>query len=212
MAQLRVHLTGVLGGFGLRKQILGDGTILLVDVHGHSPLATVAHHILQQVLHQTGISGFAGLDQCGDVLEEIVDAFQLVVVHGVVLGELELLESQVLLGHEAGDVQRAEQPAAAGTVLMGGFTVVDDRGEPALQQTGAVIVARHLVHSSGGDGVHRHAIGGSSLEPFAQAGKSLGAQRCDLCHMNAPSLKTSRHPDAGKPGPDAAECICMDMV
>ena len=43
VTKLGVHLAGVLGGFGLREQILGHGTVLLVHVHGHGPLAAVAH-------------------------------------------------------------------------------------------------------------------------------------------------------------------------
>jgi hypothetical protein len=79
------------------------------------------------------------------VLQEVVDALELVEVHRVVLGELELLEVHVLLGHIARHVERAEQPAAARAVLMGGLAVVERRGETTLQQAGTVVVARHLV-------------------------------------------------------------------
>ena len=108
VAQLRVHLAGVLGRFGFREQILGHGAVLLVHVHGHGPLAAVTHHILQQMLHQAGIGGLAGCDQRGDILQEVVDTFQLVVVHGIVLRELEFLKPKILLGHETCDIQGAE--------------------------------------------------------------------------------------------------------
>ena len=106
--QLHVHFAGVLGGFGFREQILRNGTVLLVHVHGHGPLTAVAHHVGEQMLNQTGVGRFAGLHKFGHVLQEVVDALKLVVVHGIVLGELELLQTHVLLGHEAGHVQRAE--------------------------------------------------------------------------------------------------------
>ena len=211
-AQLGVHRTGVLGGLGLREQVLGHGAILLVDVHGHRPLAAVAHHVGEQMLHQTGVGGLAGLDQRGHVLEEVVDALELVEVHRVVLRELELLEAHVLLGNETGHVQGAEQPAAAGTILMGHRAVVHGHGESALQQTGAVIVAGHLVDARGGNGVHRQSVRGIGFEIGAQRAEGLGAQRREFSHIVPffnPRLRTrqagrsmiSRHPLPGSVAP-----------
>ena len=185
-AQLHVHLTGVLGGFGLREQILRHRAILLVHVHGHGPLAAVAHHVGQQMLHQTRIGRLAGLYQSRHVLQEVVDAFQLVVVHGVVLGELELLETHVLLGYETGHVQRAEQPATAGTVLMGDGAVVHDGGETTLHQTGAIVVARHLVDAGRRDGVHGHAIVLACFEIVDELVQFITAQWRDVGHYPFP--------------------------
>ena len=110
------------------------------------------------MLDQAGVGRLAGLHQFGHVLQEVVDALELVVVHGIVLGELEFLQPHVLLGHETSHVQRAEQPATAGTILMGGGAIVDNGGESALHQAGAVIVACHLVDASRGDRVHGHTV------------------------------------------------------
>ncbi len=180
--QLGVHLAGLLGGFGLREQILRNGAVLLVHVHGHGPLAAVSHHVMQQVLHETGIGRLAGLDQRRHILQEVVDAFQLVEVHGVVLGELEFLEAHVLLGHEAGHVQRAEQPATTGIVLMGGGAVVHDGGEATLQQTSAVVIAGHLVDAGRGHGVHGHAVVTACLELVNELRQCFFAQRRDFSH------------------------------
>ena len=116
------------------------------------------------MLDQARVGRLSGTNQRGDVLQEIVDTLQLVEVHRVVLGELELLDAEVLLGDETGHIQRAEQPAATGTVLMGDLAVVDGDGEAALQQTGTVIVQRDLVDTGGGDGVHGQTVGLAGIE------------------------------------------------
>ena len=164
VAQLRVHSARVLRGFGLREQVLRHGTVLLVHVQRHRPLASVTHHVGEQVLDQARVGRLSGTNQRGDILQEVVDALQLVEVHRVVLGELELLDAEVLLGDETGHIQRAEQPAATGTVLMGDLAVVDGDGEAALQQTGTVIVQRDLVDTGGGDGIHGQTVGLAGIE------------------------------------------------
>ena len=183
VAQLGVHLTGVLGGFGFREEVLGHGAVLLVHVHGHGPLAAVAHHVGEQVLDQAGVGRLPGGHQGGHVLEEVVDALQLVVVHRVVLGELELLQVHAPLGHETGHVQGAEQPAAAGTILMGGFAVVDGGGEATLHQAGAVVVAGHLVDAGGGHRVHGQTVGAALCEIAAQGIQRFAGQRRQFTHV-----------------------------
>ena len=140
------------------------------------------------MLHQTRIGRLAGTHQLGHVLQEVVDAFELVVVHGVVLGELELLETHVLLGHETGHVQRAEQPATAGTILMGGGAIVDNGGKPALHQAGAVIVARHLVNARRGDRVHGHTVVVAGFKILNQCRQCISAQRRDISHCSVPPV------------------------
>ena len=183
VAQLGVHFTGVLGGFGLREQVLGHSAVLLVHVHGHGPLAAIAHHVGEQVLHQAGVGRLSGSHQSGHILKEVVDALQLVVVHRVVLGELELLQVHVLLGHETGHVQGAEQPAAAGAILMGGFAIVNDGGETALHQTSAVIIASHLVDAGGGHRVHGQTVGAALCEIAAQGIQCFAGQRRQFTHV-----------------------------
>ena len=183
-AQLRVEFAGVLRRFGLRVQVLRHGAVLLVHVHGHGPLAAVAHHIVQHVLEQTRVGRLALADQVRDVLQEVVDALELVEVHRIVLRELEFLDVHGLLGHIARHVERAEQPAAARAVLMGGLAVVERRGETTLQQAGTVVVARHLVDSCRGHGVHGHHIGLAAFEFAGEIIEIMAAQWADLvAHM-----------------------------
>ena len=137
---------------------------------------------MQKMLHQAGIRRLAGAHQRGDVLEEVVDALELVIVHRVILGKLKLLQPQVLLRDEAGDIQRAEQPAAAGMVLMGDSAVVNDRGEAPLQAAGTVIVACDILDAGDSNRIHGEVIMLARVEFLTQIVQCFSAQRRDLVH------------------------------
>ena len=173
----------------------------------HMLHTAVAHHVGEQVLNETGVRGLAGAHEGGHVLQEVVDALELVVVHGVVLGELELLDVQVLLRDEAGHVQGAEQPAAAGTVLVGGFAVVHDGGEAALQQARTVIVLRDGVDAGGSHRVHRHAVGAVIVEVLAQDGQRVVAQRLQFSHIRCSPLSPCERITTGTSLLAVAPCV-----
>ena len=116
--QQHVHGGGVLALVGLRHGLLGADAVLLTQADEILPPAAVADAVAQQhgdipVLQRIGGS----LD---DVLQEGVGLFQMVIEGNVALGQLKLLQIQILGHLFSQDVHGGENPAAAAGTLVAG--------------------------------------------------------------------------------------------
>lgn len=69
---------------------------------------------------------------------------------------------------------------------MGDGAVVHDGGETTLHQTGAIVVARHLVDAGRRDGVHGHAIVLACFEIVDELVQFITAQWRDVGHYPFP--------------------------
>ena len=122
---------GGLPGFGhdgFRHQ-----TVFFDQVHGHAPVAAVADPGQNIVDLAVGQGLGCGVD---DPAQEIVGLFQLVVEGQIVLGELKLLQPQLLRHALAQEVQGGEHPAAPALFLGGDAAGLELDGEFAVQLRG----------------------------------------------------------------------------
>jgi uncharacterized membrane protein YGL010W len=85
-------------------------------------LAAVFGRRVEEVGHGPVVKIAAG--RLDDRLEVVVGPLHLVPEHGVVLGELELLEVHLLHRADAQQVEPGEQPAPAAALLVGDLPVV----------------------------------------------------------------------------------------
>ena len=177
--QHAVHPARVGGGLRLRHGLLGHHAVLAEQVHRHVPLTAVAEHRLEQEGDQPVVSG--GVGRLQHRLQEEVGPLELVPVHGVVLGELELLDPQLLLRSGTHEVQRSEQPATPGLLLVGHLPVVDPVRYRGADTGGDGVVERDLVHA---DARHR-VLAPPQLRPggelLGEASQVVGGQRGRAC-------------------------------
>ena len=175
VAQDRVHPGGVGRALRFRHHCLRHEAVLGDDRGKHVPLATVAGHRLQQECHGPVIAvAVGGLD---DGLEKVVGSLDLVPEHGVVLGELEVLEAGLAHDAHAQKVEAGEQPAAAAAFLVRDLPVVQMGGQRVVDAVDDLAVNRDVVDSDPGDRV--------LSEPVDRVGREVLAQQFQvgLCQL-----------------------------
>jgi hypothetical protein len=149
--------------------------VLLDDGDEHVPLAAVGGHRVEEKGDRPVVGVAPGCLDHG--FEEVVGPLQLVPEHGVVLGELEVLDVELLHGPDAEQVETGEEPAPAAALLVGDLPVVEEVREGVIGGVDDVTVEGNVVDRHPGDRVLRHPVTGVDDEFLAQERKILGAER-----------------------------------
>ena len=159
----------------LRHERLRHQAVLGDDGHEHVPLAAVLGRCVEEIADRPVVQVTAG--RLDDGFEEVVGPLDLVPEHGVVLGELELLEAHLLHRAHAQQVEPGEQPAPAAALLVGDLPVVQQRGQEVVGAVDDLPVDGHVVHGHLGHRVLCQPVGRVRGEILAEQFQLPRAQR-----------------------------------
>ena len=175
LADVLVAPPGVAGLEGLGHGVLGHHAVLAHQAGEHIPLSAVGEAALEEEIDRAVVEGQA----CGlqDGLKEVVAALELVPEGHVALGQLEVLQVQLLGDVLPQDIGGGKEPAASGGLLVGGLHGLDVRGEledhlPRVVGTADDLADVGCVQDAGHGLTHR--VGAVALPEAGQVG------RCDV--------------------------------
>ena len=94
----------------LRHQVFGHDAVFFHQAPEHIPLAAVSQRIVKEKTHHTPVPGL--IQRLQHIFQEIVGFFQLVIEERIILGELHIVEVQLLHKVQPHHVESRKHPAA----------------------------------------------------------------------------------------------------